>query len=180
MAHRFLFLCSRKLNFAQIYRSILIFFCGIFLGAAANLFDLYTTNLGNVFSQTSIWIFLCTAVSVYSSSPKRAAVNVFFFCTAMLFSYYGSAVISHRSFSPSIVCGWLLFAAFTPLLGSCVWHAGKSDLLSKLMTFILLFIEPAISIILFDKVRFSDLLIGVFTVLLLIKKQASAVQKSVG
>lgn len=100
MAHRFLFLCSRKLNFARIYRSILIFFCGIFLGAAANLFDLYTTNLGNVFSQTSIWIFLCTAISVYSSSPKRAAVNVFFFCTAMLFSYYRSAVISHRSFFP--------------------------------------------------------------------------------
>ena len=48
------------------------------------------------------------------------------------------------------------------------------------MTFTLLFIEPAISIILFDMVRFSDLLIGVFTVLLLIKKQASAVQKSVG
>ncbi len=43
---------------------------GLIAGAVSKLLDLYTTNLGNIFSQLSIWILICSAIAVYSSNSK--------------------------------------------------------------------------------------------------------------
>ena len=62
-----------------ILHTAIITCLGLMTGALIKLLDIYTTNLGNIFSQVSVWIFLCTLISVYSNSAIRAAVNVFGF-----------------------------------------------------------------------------------------------------
>ena len=62
-----------------ILHTAIITCLGLMTGALIKLLDIYTTNLGNIFSQVSVWIFLCTLISVYSNSAIRAAVNVFWF-----------------------------------------------------------------------------------------------------
>lgn len=62
-----------------------------FLGIIAKLLDIYAHNVGSIFSQMSVWIFLCTAIAVYGSTPLRSAANVLLFCIGMLSSYYLTA-----------------------------------------------------------------------------------------
>lgn len=73
------------LNRAVIY-AMGIMACGLITGVGVKLMDIYTAHLGNIFSQMSVWIFLCSVLAVYSSTPRRAAVNVFLFCAAYLLS----------------------------------------------------------------------------------------------
>ena len=42
-------------------------FCvGLILGIISRLLDIYTENLGEVFSQMAIWILIGTLISIYS------------------------------------------------------------------------------------------------------------------
>ena len=52
-----------------------MFISGLLLGTLARLLDIYTQNLGNVFSQMAIWILLGVIISIYSDSKKKAMLN---------------------------------------------------------------------------------------------------------
>ena len=98
---------SRKplpLSKAIIHTAIITCF-GLITGALIKLLDIYTTNLGNIFSQVSVWIFICTLISVYSNSALRAAVNVFGFCMGMLLTYYITAEMTASVYSLTFVYG---------------------------------------------------------------------------
>lgn len=45
-------------------------FIGLILGTVSRLLDIYTENLGNIFSQMAIWILFGVLISIYSSSKK--------------------------------------------------------------------------------------------------------------
>ena len=40
--------------------------CGLVIGTAARLMDIYCENLGEIFSQMSMWILLGTLIAIYS------------------------------------------------------------------------------------------------------------------
>ncbi len=44
---------------------------GLLIGIAARLLDIYTTNLGEIFSQMAIWILMGTLISIYSETAKK-------------------------------------------------------------------------------------------------------------
>lgn len=69
--------------------------------ARVRLLDMYTTNLGNVFSELSVWILLCTAIAVFSPNPRLAAAKVFLFCAGMLATYYLTAELTGGVYSMS-------------------------------------------------------------------------------
>lgn len=46
------------------------------LGILSKLLDIYTSNLGNIFSQMSIWILLGTLIAIFSKTKAKAALNV--------------------------------------------------------------------------------------------------------
>ena len=37
---------------------------GLLLGALSRFFDIYTQNIGNIFSQMAVWILLGTVISI--------------------------------------------------------------------------------------------------------------------
>ena len=50
---------------------------GLLSGVVSRLLDLYTTNLGNIFSQLAIWILFGVLIAIYSSTKRAAVFNVF-------------------------------------------------------------------------------------------------------
>ena len=61
---------------------------GLAIGAVARLLDIFTTNMGEIFSQMAVWILMGTLISIHSRTAKQAMVNVLAFCLGMLLTYY--------------------------------------------------------------------------------------------
>lgn len=143
---------------------------GLIVGVLIKLFDIYTTNLGNIFSQVSVWIFLCTLISVYSNTAMRAAVNVFSFCMGMLLAYYITAEMTASVYSHSIAYGWIMFALFCLPMGFCTWYAKGKSWISKIISIGIMIVMLAVSIVLFNKIRISDILFTGLAGFILFKK----------
>ena len=153
-----------------LIHTVLITVLGLLLGFTAKMFDIYTLVLGDIFSQMSVWFFICTLTAVYSSTPKRAGVNVFSFCAGMLFAYYLTAELTGSVYSVSFIYGWSAFALLSPAMGFCAWFAGGSGALSKIITagiIISLFIS---AVVLFDKIRASDIIFSLLIIIVLLNK----------
>ena len=61
-----------------------LLFAGAALGVLSKMLDIYTTNLGNVFSELSIWILLGTLIAFFSRTKAQACVNILPFCLGCL------------------------------------------------------------------------------------------------
>lgn len=156
------------LNRAVIY-SMGIMACGLITGVGVKLMDIYTVHLGNIFSQMSVWIFLRSALAVYSSTPRRAAVNVFLFCAGMLLTYYLTAEGMHSPYSMTFVYGWSVFSLFSPVLAFFTWYAKGKGTVSRLLTAGIVVVLLVLAVLLFDRIRISDLVFAVLTAVILIK-----------
>ena len=152
-------------------RTTIVLFAGLVLGIIIKLLDLFTSNLGNIFSQMSVWIFLCTLIAIYSSTAKRAALNVFCFCLGMLLTYYATAEVMNGVYSNIFVLGWLLFTLFVPIMGYIVWYAQGTGIAANLLSVGIIAVMLIMAIILFDKIRVSDILFAVLLSVLLFKKR---------
>ena len=159
--------------FKAVVHTALLFCLGLIVGAIIKLLDIYTTNLGNIFSQMSVWVFLCTLISIYSSTAGRGAVNVFCFCFGMLSAYYVTAEMTESVYSHIFVYGWAVFALFSPLMGFCVWYAKGKSWISKIITAGIIILTLAAAIVLFDKIRISDIGFVILTGLALLKNKDS-------
>lgn len=156
------------LNRAVIY-SMGIMACGLITGVGVKLMDIYTAHLGNIFSQMSVWIFLCSVLAVYSSTPRRAAVNVFLFCAGMLLTYYLTAEGMHSPYSMTFVYGWSVFSLFSPVLAFFTWYAKGKGAVSRLLTAGIVVVLLVMAVLLFDRIRISDLVFAVLTAAILMK-----------
>lgn len=156
------------LNRAVIY-SMGIMACGLITGVGVKLMDIYTVHLGNIFSQMSVWIFLCSVLAVYSSTPRRAAVNVFLFCAGMLLTYYLTAEGMHSPYSMTFVYGWSVFSLFSPVLAFFTWYAKGKGAVSRLLTAGIVVVLLVMAVLLFDRIRISDLVFAVLTAAILMK-----------
>ena len=108
--------------------------CGLVIGTAARLMDIYCENLGEIFSQMSVWILLGTLIAIYSPTKKAAALNILPFCLGMLLTYYAVAIISHGDYGRSFIIGWTVFALCTPVLAWFAWMAKQPGALGKLIS----------------------------------------------
>lgn len=115
----------------KILFSSIIFIGGILLGLMSKLLDLNTFNsnfinaldLGNFFSSMSIWLLLALALSVYSKTPIRAAINVFLFFLGVCISYHLSTII-FANFNPrNYMMIWYIFTLISPVLAFISWYS---------------------------------------------------------
>jgi len=148
-----------------IAHTLLLAAAGLASGVIIKLLDSYTSNLGNIFSQMSVWIFLCVLISAYSSTPKRAAVNVFAFCAGMLLSYYLTAELTQSPYSFSFIVGWAVFSLFSPLMAYLTWFARGRGLFAWMLTAGIVAAMMVIAVVLFDKIRISDVVLAALTLI---------------
>ena len=94
---------------------------GLAIGVVARLLDIFTTNLGEIFSQMAVWILMGTLISIYSRTAKQAMVNVLAFCLGMLLTYYVVAALSHGVYSMEFIIGWTVFALCSPVMAYFAW-----------------------------------------------------------
>lgn len=137
-----------------------MFITGLVLGIIIRLLDIYTTNLGNIFSQIAVWILLGTIISIYSATPKAAMFHVFPFCLGMLLTYYAVAIVTNGVYNKTYIFGWMIFALCSPLLGYITWFTKHTGFLAKLISVGIIFTSLLSSIILFDHLRIYDFIIS--------------------
>lgn len=144
---------------------------GLLLGIAARLLDIYTENLGEIFSQMAIWILIGTLISVYSKTPKKAIFNVLPFCLGMLLTYYAVAALSHGVYSKEFIIGWTVFALCSPIMAYFAWLTKERGVFPKVVSAGIVAVSFLSSILLFDRLRFYDIIIdGALIIFLFFKK----------
>ena len=143
-----------------ILNPVSIFIIGIILGVISRLFDMYTQNLGNILSEMAIWILFGVLISIYSSSKKKAMLNIFLFCIGMLLAYYFVAIITNGVYNKTIIIGWTIFALFSPILAYFTWMTKEKGVFPKLISIFIVIVSILSSIILFDKLRIYDFIIN--------------------
>lgn len=154
-----------------VLNPISMFIIGLLLGIISRLLDIYTQNLGNIFSQMAIWILFGTLISIYSESKKKAMINIFPFCIGMLLTYYVVAMITKDVYSNIIIIGWTIFAFFSPILAYFTWITKEKGIFPKIISIGIILISIFSSIILFDGYRIYDVIIdGLLIYFLFIKK----------
>lgn len=147
-------------NRKKILNPITMLLAGLFLGVASRLFDIYFDNLGNIFSQMAVWILLGTLIAIYSPTKKAAMLNILPFCLGMLVTYYAVAVITRGVYSVPVIIGWTVFAFLSPVMAYFAWMAKGPGVFPKIISVGIVAVSVLSSIVLFDRLRFYDFIIG--------------------
>ena len=132
---------------------------GLLVGVTARLLDIFTTNLGEIFSQMAIWILLGTLIAVYSPTGKAAMRNVLPFCIGMLIAYYATAMLTHGAYGRSFIIGWTAFALLSPFMAYLAWMTKQRGVLPKVIGGGIVLVSLLSSILLFDRLRIYDFVI---------------------
>lgn len=159
-----------------VLNTVLISAAGLMSGFVIKLLDIYTENLGEIFSKISVWVLICAVISVYSASPKRASLNVFLYCVGMLLTYYLSAELLNRYYSMTFVYGWAVFSALTPVFAFFTWYAKGKGIFSKLIAAVIFFMLSA-TVLMFS-LNLSDIIFTAVTFVVLLLPDKKVKEKS--
>ncbi|NUU79667.1 hypothetical protein [Paenibacillus xylanilyticus] len=111
-------------------------FIGVILGLAAKLVD--TPGINPVFDdmggRLGIWVFVATLLSVFSYSPKVAAVKAFAFFGSMLTVYYVYTVLFLHFIPVRAILFWGLCAVISPICAYIIWYAHGNGLFSCMVS----------------------------------------------
>ena len=181
----------------QITYSILILLFGIALGVFSKWLDnmgindaiwwqhiLGIIDLRNVFSEFAIWLLIALAISVYSSSPLRAGLNVFLFFAGMCISYHLYTIV-FAGFNPQrYMMIWYGFTLLSPVLAFICWYGkGKTKVSLIIDTLILAVMMSecfAIGFWYFDITRIINVIIFVGSVVILYSEPKQTVVSLLG
>ncbi len=156
---------------SKIIQPILMLVLGLGLGVLSRLFDIYTQNLGNIFSQFAIWILLGTIIAIYSKTKFRAMLNVLLFCIGMLATYYFTAYIIDGVYSKIFIIGWTVFALCSPVIAFITWHTKEKGVFAKIISAGIVAVSFASSVLFFDRLRVYDFIINAVLVYFLFFKK---------
>lgn len=143
----------------RLLNPISMFLSGFFLGTTARLLDIYTQNLGEIFSQMSIWILIGTLIAIYSPTKRSAMYNIFLFCIGMLLTYYATAMFTQGVYGGSFIIGWTVFAFLSLVMAFFAWMTKERGLFPKIIGVGIVLVSILSSVLLFDSLRIYDFVI---------------------
>ena len=155
----------------KILNPFMMFIIGLILGVISRLLDIYTQNLGNIFSELAIWILFGVLISINSETKKKAMLNIFPFCIGMLLTYYFVAFITKGVYSKDYIIDWTIFALFSPMMAYFTWKTKEDGILPKLISVAIVLVSILSSIILFDRLRIYDYIIDLILIYVLFFKK---------
>ncbi len=155
----------------KLFNPVFMLASGLVLGIISRLLDIYTQNLGNIFSQFAIWILIGTIISIYSQTKKAAMLNVLLFCIGMLITYYFVAFITKGVYSGAFIIGWSVFAVFTPIMAYFTWMTKERSVCSKIISVGIVAVSFLSSIVFFDRLRIYDFVINAILIYFLFFKK---------
>lgn len=141
------------------FTPVMMFIFGAVLGVVSKLLDIHTSNLGNIFSQMSIWILLGTLIAIFSKTKGKAALNVFVFCIGMLITYYITAELTNSAYGMTFIYGWAAFSVCSPVFAALTWMTKEKGVLGKIISFGILVVTLTVSMVVFDGPRVYDIVI---------------------
>jgi len=123
---------ATKQNVLSIINVITI---GMMLGLVTKLVDARGINpiFDDIGGRLGIWIFVATLISVFSYSPKHAAVKVFFFFLSLLTVYYLYTVFFLHFFPMREIVFWGICAVVSPVCAYVMWYARGNGTVSSLV-----------------------------------------------
>lgn len=124
--------------------------------------------LSELTSGISLWILLGTAVSLYSRTAKRAAVNVLLLLGGMVAAYYLTAELTGGVWSAKFLIGWGVAALLSPIPGYLLWFAKGRSKRAWLLSAGVLAVQIVLVVVLFRTVRVLDVVIIVLTAAVLL------------
>lgn len=119
----------------------------------------------------AIWILFGVLISIYSSSKARAMLNILPFCIGMLITYYFVAFVTKGIYSSVFIIGWTVFALLSPIMAYFTWYAKEKGVFPKIISVGIIVISLLSSKILFDRIRFYDIIISVIMIYFLFIKK---------
>lgn len=144
---------------SKFINPILMFVFGAVLGVVSKLLDIHTQNLGNIFSQMSVWILLGTLIAIFSKTKGRVALSVFVFCIGMLITYYVTAELTASVYGMTFIYGWAAFSVCSSVFAWFTWMTKEKGPLGKIISFGILLVTLMISMVIFDGPRVYDIVI---------------------
>lgn len=131
----------------RVIITIAIFLLGICLGTFSKFLDYRQAELSallqaidaaldfhNFLGGFAPWIALAVCISVYSRTPFRAAVNVFFFFAGFVSSYYLYSNFVAGFFPRSYALIWVVFTIVSPFLAYLSWYAKGEGWISLILS----------------------------------------------
>ena len=128
---------DRTLTFSKkIVNTTMILVLGILLGIFSKYLDNMTLSddiwwhnilefldLRNVFSMLGIWLLIPLCISIYSTTPLRASINVFLFFLGMNITYHLYTIV-FAGFNPmNYMMIWYFLTLFSPILAFICWYS---------------------------------------------------------
>ena len=152
----------------SVLNTLLILLLGLVLGVGQKSLNsvpynelpllLQRLDIVNYFGRLAIWILLGTVLSVYSRSPLRAGLNVFFFFLSMIIGYYlySNYVLGFLPMRYMMI--WIVMTFLSFFIGYISWYAKGKGMVSILISSIILGVLFSQAILVFQGIRITHVL----------------------
>jgi hypothetical protein len=126
---------NKSSTIKKVLSIIYAIIAGAVLGLLAKIVDApgYNPIFTNIGDRLGIWIFVATLLSVFSYSPKLAAVRIFSFFGSMLTVYYVYTTLVLHFFPEREIIFWGICGALSPVCAYVMWYARGSSLFSNIV-----------------------------------------------